>query len=310
VSELRFDGQVAVVTGSAGGLGLAHAKLLAARGAHVVVNDVGSSVRGESADATRADQAVAAIRMAGGTAIADTHSVATPEGAAALVETALREFGQIDVVINNAGILRDKSLTKMTFEAVLAVHLRGAFLVTQAAFPHLRDRGYGRIVNTTSPAGLYGNFGQANYSAAKAGLVGLTKTVAIEGARHGILANAVSPGALTRMTGGLEGLPFGEASAEVLSPGKVSPVVLWLAHRDCTVSGEMFGAIGGMVTRVVIGETAGIFDPDLTPETIGARIADIMATENMSTPRGVADTMKPLLEHVKGLQGREHPGSD
>ena len=239
--------------------------------------------------------------------------MATPEGVAALVETALGEFGQIDVVINNAGILREESLTKMTleaFEAVLAVHLRGAFLVTQAAFPHLRDQGYGRIVNTTSPAGLYGNFGQANYSAAKAGLVGFTKTVAIEGARHGILANAVSPGALTRMTDGLGGLPFGDASAEVLSPDRVSPVVLWLAHRDCTVSGEVFRAVGGMVTRVVIGETAGIFDPDLTPETIGARIADIMATENMSTPRGVADTMKPLIEHVKGMPGREHAGKD
>ena len=306
MSELRFDDQVVIVTGAAGGLGLAHARLLAARGASLVINDVGGALGGESADASRAAAAAAEIVAAGGKAVGDSNSVASPEGAAALVETALREYGRVDAVINNAGILRDKSIAKMpldTFEAVLAVHLLGSFLVTQAALGHMRDRGYGRIVNTTSPAGLYGNFGQANYASAKAGLVGLTKTIAVEGARYGITANAVSPGAMTRMTEGIADQLFGASSADLLSAERVSPVVAWLAHRECTVSGEVFGAVGGMVTRIVIGETAGVFERDLTPEIVAARISDIMAIDNLSIPRTVADTMAPLLEHVKATGG-------
>jgi hypothetical protein len=211
-----------------------------------------------------------------------------------------RHFDRQVAVVTGAG---GGLMTDEAFDAVLGVHLRGSFLVARAAFGYMRECGYGRIVSTTSPAGLYGNFGQANYSSAKAGLVGLTRTIAAEGARHGIRANAVSPGALTRMTEGLAGQLFGEASADVLSADKVSPVVLWLAHRDCSVSGEVFGAVGGMVTRVVIGETARIYDPGLTPEGFGARIAEVMATEGMSIPGTVADTMKPLTGHVRKAGG-------
>jgi NAD(P)-dependent dehydrogenase (short-subunit alcohol dehydrogenase family) len=196
LTELRFDDRVAVVTGAGNGLGRAHALLLAERGARVVVNDLGGSVAGDGADAGAAAAVVDEIRQRGGTAVASTDSVSSAAGGAAIVQTALDEFGRLDILINNAGILRDVTLHRMTaeqFESVIAVHLLGAFYVTQPAFVHMRERGYGRIVLTTSAAGLYGNFGQVNYSAAKMGLVGMAKSISLEGAKYDIRANVVAP---------------------------------------------------------------------------------------------------------------------
>ncbi|WP_020108374.1 SDR family NAD(P)-dependent oxidoreductase [Nocardia sp. 348MFTsu5.1] len=300
MSEKRFDGRVAVITGAGGGLGFEHAKLLAARGAHVVINDIGGSVTGDGGDRGAAQRAVDEITALGGSAVADMNSVSTPEGAAGVIATALEAFGGLDIVVNNAGILRDKSLLKLQpkdFQAVLDVHLLGTFLVTQAAFAHMRETGYGRFVNTASPAGLYGNFGQANYSAAKAGIVGFTRTVAIEGARFGISANAISPAAYTRMTENLLGKLFNGASADALDAAKVSPVVAWLSHEDTAVTGQVFGTAGGLVTKVFIAETKGIFEQNPTIENIAAREAEILDEDGYLVPKDVGASMAPLFEH-------------
>src|SRR6266566_5068121 len=222
MADLRFDGRVAIVTGAGHGLGRAHALDLGARGAKVVVNDLGGAVDGTGGSSGPATDVAEQIGKNGGTAVVSADNVATPDGAEAIVQTAISEFGRVDAVINNAGILRDKSFMKMTpdeFDAVLAVHLRGSFLVTHAAWPHLRAQEYGRVVMTSSPAGLFGSFGQANYASAKMGLVGLTKTLAVEGAKYGIKVNAIAPVAHTRMTAGI--LPdelAGEFGPELVTP--------------------------------------------------------------------------------------------
>ncbi|HRB04927.1 MAG TPA: SDR family oxidoreductase, partial [Ilumatobacteraceae bacterium] len=231
---LGYDGKVVIITGAGGGLGRQHALLLASRGALVVINDLGGSIDGSGSDKGAAEHVVDEIKAAGGEAVADTNSVATPEGGAAIVQTAIDAYGKVDVVINNAGILRDKSFHNMTPELlnpVLDVHLKGAFYVTQPAWVVMREQGYGRIVSTSSAAGVFGNFGQTNYGAAKMGLVGFTRVLAAEGAKYNIKANAIAPLALTRMTENLMGGAFGDK----LSPGLVSPLVAYLAHEDCPV---------------------------------------------------------------------------
>ena len=231
MADLGFDGKVAIVTGAGGGLGRQHSLLLGSRGALVVVNDIGGAVDGTGGDAGPAQKVVDEIRAAGGEAVADTNSVATPEGGQAIVQTALDAFGRVDIVVNNAGILRDKSFHNMTpdlVDPVIDVHLRGAFYVTQPAWVHMREQQYGRVIVTASSAGIYGNFGQANYGAAKMGLVGLAHVLAQEGERYNIKANAIAPVAGTRMTREI----FGDL-ADKLDPALVSPVVAWLAHEDC-----------------------------------------------------------------------------
>ncbi|ORW24382.1 SDR family oxidoreductase [Mycobacterium palustre] len=283
MSEYRFDDRVAIVTGAGGGLGRAHALLLAARGARVVVNDLGGSVHGEGADASAAQKVVDEIRAAGGTAIASTHSVSSAESGRAIVETAVKEFGRLDIVVNNAGILRDSSFHKMTaeaFEAVLSVHLLGTFYVTQPAYAMMREAGYGRIVSTTSAAGLYGGFGQSNYAAAKAGLIGLTKCIAIEGEKRNIKANAISPGANSRMTEGI--MP--EKGLLTFTPEIVAPVVAYLCHEDCAVSGETLTAFGGHVGRAFIAETTGIDKEGLTIEDVAASIDEVMDVDGFKVP--------------------------
>jgi len=299
MSELRFDGRVAVVTGAGHGLGRRHALELAARGAKVVVNDLGGDRSGAGASAGPAQQVVDEIVGNGGEAVASPDNVATPEGAQAIVQAALDRFGKIDIVVNNAGILRDKSFKNMTVEewdAVIAVHLRGSFLVTSAAWPHLREQGYGRIVNTSSPAGLFGNFGQANYSTAKMGLVGFTKTLAHEGAKYNIKANAIAPVAWTRMTEDLLPADF----AEVLSVDKVTPLVAYLVHESNEVSGEVYTVGGGRIAKVFVAEGPGWMSKDgFTVEDVAANWEQINAQDPYTLPRNVGDQMAPL---IAGLQ--------
>ncbi len=224
MAQIEYEGRVAVVTGAGGGLGRSHALLLAGRGAQVVVNDLGGSRDGSGGGSAMADAVVQEIRNAGGEAVANYDGVHTWQGGQGIIDTAIEAFGRVDLVINNAGILRDASFAKLEepqLDLVLKVHLYGAFHVTRAAWPHLREQGYGRIVNTTSGSGLYGNFGQANYSAAKLGLVGLTRTLAIEGAKYGITANAIAPVAASRMTEDI--MP--PQLLERLEPANVSPLV-------------------------------------------------------------------------------------
>ncbi|MFE3454440.1 SDR family oxidoreductase [Nonomuraea sp. NPDC059194] len=289
---LRFDGKVAIITGAGHGLGRAHALLLAERGARVVVNDLGGALDGTGASSGPAAEVVELIRKNGGEAVANADNVATPEGAKAIVQSAVDAFGQVDIVVNNAGILRDKSFGKMTveeFDAVLAVHVRGSYLVSQAAYPYLKEQGYGRIVNTSSPAGLFGNFGQANYSTAKMGLVGLTKTLAIEGARNGIKANAIAPVAWTRMT---EALLPAEFEAKFTAE-RVSALVAFLAHDTCEASGEVFSVGGGKVARVFVAEGPGWKSDDLSPEAIADHWDSIMVEQPYVL--SAADSMKAML---------------
>lgn len=296
MTDLGFDGKVAIVTGAGGGLGRQHAKLLASRGALVVVNDVGGEIDGTGASATPAEQVVAEIKADGGEAVADAHSVATPEDGEAIVQTALDAFGRVDIVVNNAGILRDKAFHNMEpdmLEAVLAVHLKGAFYVTRPAWRLMREQGYGRVVNTSSSAGILGNFGQSNYAAAKMGLVGLTNVLAIEGERYNIKANAISPIAGTRMTEQVLG-PL----VELVDPALVSPVVAFLAHEDCPVSGHVYSVGGGRVVRFFVGMNRGYVRKDrpLTIEDVRDHFAEIDDTSEFTVPWQATDELRVLRD--------------
>ncbi|MGR6914851.1 SDR family NAD(P)-dependent oxidoreductase [[Actinomadura] parvosata] len=289
---LRFDDRVAIITGAGHGLGRSHALLLAERGAKVVVNDLGGALDGTGSSTGPAAEVADLITKNGGQAVANADNVATPEGAHAVVQAAVDAFGKVDIVINNAGILRDKSFGKMTveeFDAVLAVHVRGSYLVSQAAYPLMKAAGYGRVVNTSSPAGLFGNFGQANYSTAKMGLVGLTKTLGIEGARNGIKANAIAPVAWTRMT---EALLPAEFEAK-FTPERVSALVAYLVHESCEASGEVFTVGGGKVARVFVAEGPGWKSDDLTPEAIADNWGAVMTEQPYVLT--AADSMKSML---------------
>ena len=271
MAEINYEGRVAVVTGAGGGLGRSHAMLLASRGAKVVVNDLGGSRDGTGRGSEMADQVVQEIVDAGGEAVANYDGVHTWEGGQAIVQTAIDTWGRCDVVVNNAGILRDVTFAKMEQEQmdlVIKVHLYGGFHVTKAAWPHMREQEYGRVVNTTSGSGLYGNFGQSNYSAAKLGLVGLTRTLALEGAKYNIHANVIAPVAASRMTEDV--MP--PQLLEVLQPENVSPLVAYLASEDCDESGRIFSVGGGYIARVAIVEGPGAtFEEGFTPEDVADR---------------------------------------
>jgi len=246
--SVQFDNQVAIITGAGGGLGRVYALDLARRGAKVLVNDLGGARDGTGNSTSQADRVVDEIKKLGGTAIANYDNVATVEGGKNIVKSAIETFGRLDIVINNAGILRDKSFVKMTSEnwkAVINVHLDGAFHVTQPAFAIMKEQGYGRIIMTTSAAGLYGNFGQANYSAAKMALVGLMNTLKIEGARYNIKVNTVAPLAASRLT---EDITPKELF-DKMKPEFVSPIVLYLLSEKCAESGAIFNAGMGYFNR-------------------------------------------------------------
>ena len=276
MAEIRFDNRVAIVTGAGGGLGRAHALLLAARGAKVVVNDLGGTVDGSGASSKAADKVVEEIKAAGGQAVGNYDGVDTQEGADKIIATAKEAFGKVDIVVNNAGILRDVSFVKMTeddWAKVLKVHLSGSMYVTKAAWPHLRESNYGRVVFTTSAAGLYGNFGQANYSAAKLGIVGLAKTLSHEGAKYNIKSNVIAPIAKSRMT---ETIMPPDILNKLL-PEYVSPLVAYLCSEGLAESAQIYAVGGGYFSRVAIVEAAGvgIAVDKITPEAIADRWNDI-----------------------------------
>ncbi len=297
MSEISFDGRVAIVTGSGGGLGRTYALDLAARGAQVVVNDLGGTVSGVGGDDSAAQKVVDEITAAGGTAVANHDSVSTPEGGENIVKSAVDSFGKVDIVINNAGILRDKTFPKLEWpdlDAVLDVHLKGAFYVSQPAFKVMKENGYGRFVFTASNAGVFGNFGQTNYGAAKMGLVGLSNVLAVEGARAGINSNVIMPVALTRMTEQILG-----AMADQLDPSLVTPMVTYLSSESCTFSHEVFSAVAGRYARVFVGLAPGWYagkGAKPTAEDIAEHIDEIEKQDGYIVPLSVADELTKLAE--------------
>ena len=289
MSGLRFDGRVAIITGAGGGLGRSHALELARRGASILVNDLGGAVDGSGSSMTAADLVVDEIIALGGVAAPNHDSVATAEGGQAIVQAALDAFGRVDVLVNNAGILRDKAFHKMDdtmIQAVIDVHLKGALYVSQPAYRLMREQGYGRIVNTSSASGLFGNFGQANYGAAKAGLAGLTRVLALEGASRGIKVNAIAPIAATRMTQDI----LGDLAVKV-SPDSVSPLVAFLAHEQCSVNGHVYSVAGGRIARIFVAETHGVVLGQNTAEEIQSKLPliDVMDGERYHLPSSLED---------------------
>ena len=274
-SRIRFDDRVAIVTGAGGGLGRAYALELARRGARVIVNDFGGSLQGGVGTSEAAERVVADIVAAGGTARANGASVTDPDGVEGLVRDAMETYGRVDILINNAGILRDKTFAKMSFDdvrAVLDVHLYGSFLCSKAVWPIMQERGYGRIVMTSSGSGLFGNFGQANYAAAKLGVVGLMNTLELEGAKYDIRVNTIAPSAATRMT---EGLMPPDMFAK-FDPAFVMPGVLYLVSEDAP-TGVVLAAAAGVFSTARIAQTAGVaLDPaTLDVEAVASRWAQI-----------------------------------
>jgi len=265
-----------------------------------VVNDLGGSVHGEGGDVGPAQKVVEEITALGGEAVADTNSVATPEGGEAIVSTAVEAFGTVDIVVNNAGILRDKSfhnLDQAMIESVISVHLLGAFYVTLPAFRIMREKNYGRVISTSSNSGILGNFGQANYGAAKMGLVGLTRVLAIEGRKYNIKANAIAPVALTRMTEEMFG-----AAGDALDPALVSPLVAYLASEACDVTGEIYSAAGGIISRFFIGLTPGYYNPNLTAEDIAAHWDEIRSESGYIVPDDSSGEISKIVSTVLGKQ--------
>lgn len=271
--ERRFDGRVAVITGGGRGLGLEYAKLLASKGAKIVVNDNGSSLDGSGNDVGVAEQVAREIRDGGGEAVASADSVATPEGGAAIVRTALDTWGRIDILIHSAGNTRFDdfaSITHEAFRSVVDVHLMGGFNVARAAFPSMIEAGYGRVVLTGSIGGLYTMPQTAPYAVSKSGMIGLNNIIAIEGRAHGVKSNIILPGAVTRMAEGLDISQYPPMTA-----GMVAPVVGYLAHEDCEVSAEMYVAMAGRVARAYVSETRGVYHPEWTIDSVAQELAAI-----------------------------------
>ncbi|HME79519.1 MAG TPA: SDR family oxidoreductase [Mycobacterium sp.] len=277
--------KVIVVTGAGGGLGRAYARFLADNGALVVVNDLGGARDGSGFGSSMADSVVEEIRTAGGKAVASYATVATPEGAEAIIDTAIEHFGGVHGVVSNAGILRDGAFHKMSeenFDAVVKVHLYGGFYIMRAAWPHFREQKFGRVVAATSTAGIYGNFGQVNYAAAKLGLLGMINTLAIEGAKYGITANAVAPLAATRMTADVAP----QELLDKLDPDHVAPAVGHLLSEENQDSGSVFVVGGGLVQRVAQFQNDGVTFP--TPpslQEISRRWPDISDMSNAKPGR-------------------------
>jgi NAD(P)-dependent dehydrogenase (short-subunit alcohol dehydrogenase family) len=299
MAELTFDQRIAVITGAGRGLGRAYALLLASKGAAVVVNDTGVSLKGDGVDVTPAQEVVREIEAAGGQAIASTDSVATPEGGQAIINAAINRYGRIDILIHNAGIVRRGSLKEITyedFETVLDVHLRGAFHVVRPAFPLMCKAGYGRIVLTSSINGLYGNRNVVNYSVAKAGIIALSNVTALEGAEEGVKCNVILPGAVTRMAEGLD-----TSAYPPMDPELVAPVVGWLSHESCSITGEMLISMAGRAARAYVAESPGVYLPEWTVEAVAEQLDAIRSTADP-----VVFPVVPAghIEHIRYSFGR------
>ncbi len=297
-NELRFDDKVVIVTGAGGGLGRAHALAFGARGAKVVVNDLGGSAHGEGKSASAADRVVEEIKAAGGQAVASYDSV---EDGAKIVQAALDAFGRLDVVVNNAGILRDVSFHKMTdaeWDLVYRVHVRGSYAVTRAAWDHMREQEYGRIVMTASAAGIYGNFGQANYAMAKLGLVGFANTLAVEGRKRNVQVNTIAPIAGSRLTETV--LP--KEITDALKPEYVSPLVLWLSHHECEETGGLFEVGGGYFGKLRWERAAGKLyrvGRAISPDDVRASWKEIAGFEKSEHPASINESMGPIMENLR-----------
>ncbi|WP_322033902.1 SDR family NAD(P)-dependent oxidoreductase [Paraburkholderia sp. J76] len=299
--SIRFDGKVAIVTGAGAGLGRAHALAFAARGAKVVVNDFGGARDGTGGSSEAALAVVEEIRAAGGTAIADGANVADYEQVQAMVKRAVEAYGRVDILVNNAGILRDKSFAKLEMgdiKAVLDVHLMGSINCSKAVWDVMREQGYGRIVMTTSSSGMYGNFGQSNYGAAKMAVIGLMNALTTEGRKSDIRVNTIAPVAATRMTADI--LP--EAMLERIKPERVTPAVLFLASENAP-SKTIVAAGGGAFAAATVVETEPVLLPDdaLTPEGIEARFGDIA---NWSTARAYEESGHQVQTFLKLVCGQ------
>jgi 3-hydroxyacyl-CoA dehydrogenase/3a,7a,12a-trihydroxy-5b-cholest-24-enoyl-CoA hydratase len=306
--ELRFDDKVVIITGAGAGLGRSHARLFGSRGAKVLVNDLGGGMAGGGKSSAAADAVVAEVKELGGEAAASYDSV---EDGDKIVQAALDHFGRVDVVINNAGILRDTSFHKMSdedWELIFRVHVQGAYKVTHAAWPHMREQGYGRVLFTTSAAGIYGNFGQANYSAAKLGLVGLSNTLALEGVKKGIHVNTIAPVAGSRLTETV--LP--PDLIEALKPEYVSPLAAWLCHESCDENGGLFEVGGGFHAKLRWERTEGKtfrVGRNITPELVKSSWGEVESFEDATHPTDVMSSMQPLFANVQAgpsKGGNEH----
>jgi len=315
---IRFDGRVAVVTGGGNGLGRDYCLKLAARGARVVVNDLGGTGAGVGASHAAADRVVEEIRAAGGQAVANHDSVATREGGAAIIETAMKAFGRVDIVINNAGFLRNnrfEDLSDEQIDSVISVHLKGAFYVTQPAYRVMKDQGYGRILFTASASGMFGHPWQANYGAAKAGLVGLANVVALEGQRHGILANALLPTAATRLAaemheGWMEATNVSSllgqidfaAVGETMGVEANTPLVLYLVSERCTSTHGAYSSVAGRYAKVVIGSADGWSRGPgslASPEDVAEHWGEISDVAKFHQPHSVYEEFIPAIARIK-----------
>jgi len=302
MADISFDGRVAIVTGAGAGLGKTYALELAKRGCKVVVNDLGGSRDGTGGSKAAADTVVDEIKAAGGDAAPNYDNVATVDGGKNIVKTAVDNFGKVDIVINNAGILRDKSFIKMeesNWDAVVGVHLKGAYCVTQPAFAIMRENGFGRVVMTTSGAGLYGNFGQTNYAAAKMGLIGLQNALKIEGAKYNIKINTIAPVAASRLTEDVMPPEF----FEKLKPEFVTPLVVYLSSEACEDSGYIFNCGMGWYSRTAImmasGALIGDGSRDITVEEVRDSWKKIVAMDGAKEVGSVQETfgeMMPLIQ--------------
>jgi len=296
VSQHSFEGRVAVVTGAGRGIGRAYARLLADRGARVVVNDLGGSIEGVGADAEPASTVAAEIDAAGGAAIADTSDVATPAGAQALVDSAVERLGRIDVLINNAGIVRWAGFPDADVDNLashLAVHVAGSFNTTRAAWPHMVEQGYGRVVMTGS-TGMFGLPNNLSYAAAKAAVIGLTRSLSTAGAARGIKVNVIAPAAVTRMAGG------SADAAPPMPPELVAPMAAFLAHEDCPVSGEIYAAGAGRFARLFIASTEGYVHLGSAPtiEDVAEHWATINDETGYSVPADLMDWSATFMRHL------------
>ena len=301
MGEIRFDGRVAVITGAGGGLGKTYALELARRGASVVANDLGGAADGSGKSHSMADQTVREIVAAGGQAVANYDSVASAAGGESIVKSALDAFGRVDIVINNAGILRDKSFAKLEpqdLEVVLDVHLKGGFYVSKPALKAMKEQNYGRFLFTASAAGIFGNFGQTNYGAAKMGLVGLSNVIAVEGAKNNIKSNVIAPIAKTRLTENLLG-PL----ATNLEPTTVTPLACYLVSEACELSHEVFSVGGGRFARIFVGLTPGWFAGKgkvVSLEDVRDHLGQIMDEKSYIVPKSIGDEMRVIAKDLAG----------